>query len=262
MTHEKPKLPDPQSPAGLRDQVIFEATGIMPDPRGSIPAGEITALVAGAQARDPEAAQRLVATRLRWIYGKYVESEEVGERYDLEPADVLWMGSLATLEAARGIDTDEPDVPGLLHSRTPDIMGRLMTESKLLPAISDAGHKLTHARYKRQADLMTEAIVPVGDKSDVDQLAGLMEADPEEVAMEHALPDVIGEAMEVLGFTERYVIAARFSVDVFSGHEPMTLSEVGRDLGLNREKVRRIQVKALKKLGFAYARLTGQPALT
>ena len=44
---------------------------------------------------------------------------------------------------------------------------------------------------------------------------------------------------------EREVVARRFGL---LGHETATLEEVGQEIGLTRERVRQIQVEALKRL--------------
>jgi RNA polymerase nonessential primary-like sigma factor len=55
----------------------------------------------------------------------------------------------------------------------------------------------------------------------------------------------IGEWLEELTDKQREVIARRFGL---SGYEGATLEEVGREIGLTRERVRQIQVEALRRL--------------
>jgi RNA polymerase primary sigma factor len=46
---------------------------------------------------------------------------------------------------------------------------------------------------------------------------------------------------------ERAIVSLRFGLE----GEPMTLEEIGRRLGVTRERVRQIEVQALRKLGEA-----------
>jgi RNA polymerase nonessential primary-like sigma factor len=48
-----------------------------------------------------------------------------------------------------------------------------------------------------------------------------------------------------LNTKQREVLARRFGL---LGYEPATLEDVGREIGLTRERVRQIQVEALKRL--------------
>ena len=48
-----------------------------------------------------------------------------------------------------------------------------------------------------------------------------------------------------LNSKQREVLARRFGL---LGYEPATLEDVGREIGLTRERVRQIQVEALKRL--------------
>ena len=55
----------------------------------------------------------------------------------------------------------------------------------------------------------------------------------------------INSWLEDLSEKQREVVARRFGL---RGHETSTLEEVGREIGLTRERVRQIQVEALKRL--------------
>jgi RNA polymerase primary sigma factor len=68
---------------------------------------------------------------------------------------------------------------------------------------------------------------------------------PESVAMVHFLKEDLETALSRLEIRERNVLERRFGL----GHEnPATLEEVGRALGLTRERVRQIEGAALRKL--------------
>ena len=55
----------------------------------------------------------------------------------------------------------------------------------------------------------------------------------------------IGVWLDELSDKQREVIARRFGL---RGYEASTLEEVGREIGLTRERVRQIQVEALRRL--------------
>ena len=59
------------------------------------------------------------------------------------------------------------------------------------------------------------------------------------------LHDAVSEFMAKLKPNEQRILRLRFG---FDGCEPQTLEEIGRLFGVTRERVRQIEVKALKKL--------------
>ena len=72
-------------------------------------------------------------------------------------------------------------------------------------------------------------------------------ADVEQDAVEE-LQRIIGENRAQLSEVERQVIQARFAVNRGEDATAMTLEEVGRVIGVTKERVRQIQNKALEKL--------------
>ena len=91
---------------------------------------------------------------------------------------------------------------------------------------------------------------------------------PDEAGDHHEGPDAAIEAdderrhllgrLKRLDDRERTIVSLRFGLD---GDDPMTLKEVGRRLGVTREWVRKIEVRAVKKLdGDAPAAETSKPA--
>ncbi len=59
------------------------------------------------------------------------------------------------------------------------------------------------------------------------------------------LKEKIREILKTLTPREEKVLKMRFGIDVASEH---TLEEVGKDFSVTRERIRQIEVKALKKL--------------
>jgi RNA polymerase nonessential primary-like sigma factor len=90
--------------------------------------------------------------------------------------------------------------------------------------------------------------VPLGPDSDrslLDTIADQQVSDPAELLQDDDMRLSIAEWLEELSDKQREVIARRFGL---AGYEGATLEEVGREIGLTRERVRQIQVEALRRL--------------
>lgn len=89
---------------------------------------------------------------------------------------------------------------------------------------------------------------PVGE-DDESYLGDLIEdaqsVDPLHAASQHLLRDEVRGALDTLTERERQVLQLRFGL--LNG-EPTTLKEVGRELGITRERARQIEAEALAKL--------------
>lgn len=92
---------------------------------------------------------------------------------------------------------------------------------------------------------MDTPIGPDSDKSLVDTVPDIHETDPSQLLQESDIRDNIGKWLEALPEKQREVLSRRFGL---RGYESSTLEEVGREIGLTRERVRQIQVEALKRL--------------
>ncbi len=95
---------------------------------------------------------------------------------------------------------------------------------------------------------VTSVDVPMGPSSDkaiVDSVADQNASDPAELLQDSDLNDSIDAWLGELTEKQREVLARRFGL---RGHEISTLEEVGKEIGLTRERVRQIQVEALKRL--------------
>ncbi len=90
---------------------------------------------------------------------------------------------------------------------------------------------------------------PVGDEEDSrlgDFIRDDNAPDPEEAVSEIMINDKLYEVMEeLLSDRDRLVISMRYGLN---GGEAHTLEEVGRFLGVTRERVRQIEAKAMKRL--------------
>mgnify|MGYP003683153159 CR=1 FL=1 len=95
---------------------------------------------------------------------------------------------------------------------------------------------------------VTSMDVPIGqssDKSLVDTIPDQHVSDPASLLQDSDLSESIDGWLTELTEKQREVVARRFGL---RGYEMSTLEEVGREIGLTRERVRQIQVEALKRL--------------
>ncbi len=97
-------------------------------------------------------------------------------------------------------------------------------------------------------DRVSSVDVPVAQDSDqvlLDTLADTHALNPSDILQGEDLSNSIDLWLGDLTLKQREVVVRRFGL---RGHEPATLEEVGREIGLTRERVRQIQVEALKSM--------------
>jgi RNA polymerase primary sigma factor len=89
---------------------------------------------------------------------------------------------------------------------------------------------------------------PVGDDGDA-ELSDFIEdaaaVDPFVIVSEDARREELHRALTLLDDRERMVVVLRYGLN---GNQPRTLSDVGKELGVTRERVRQIEHRALSKL--------------
>jgi len=86
---------------------------------------------------------------------------------------------------------------------------------------------------------------PSSDKSILDTIADERVSDPSEELQSQDIHSNLDQWIEELPEKQREVLSRRFGL---RGYETSTLEDVGREIGLTRERVRQIQVEALKRL--------------
>jgi|GEM_PF-913546 len=89
---------------------------------------------------------------------------------------------------------------------------------------------------------------PVGDSEDTylkDFIEGENDYTPVDAVVNDDLKEKVREVLKSLTPREEKVLKMRFGIDVASEH---TLEEVGKDFSVTRERIRQIEVKALRKL--------------
>jgi len=104
------------------------------------------------------------------------------------------------------------------------------------------------SRMFRLNELVSSMDVPLdkeGYRTFVDTIADSHPSDPEELVEDEDLISSIEACLTELSDKQREVIARRFGL---RGNDTSTLEEVGREIGLTRERVRQIQVEALHRL--------------
>jgi len=84
-----------------------------------------------------------------------------------------------------------------------------------------------------------------GERPLLDMIPDENNVDPSEVLQEETVHSNINDWLEKLESKQREVLVRRFGLH---GHEKSTLEEVGLELGVTRERVRQIQMEALRRL--------------
>jgi len=115
-------------------------------------------------------------------------------------------------------------------------------------------------RMLKLNERVTSIDVPMGYDSDrnvVENITGDNITDPSELLQNDNLHGSLTDWLSELSEKQREVIARRFGL---LGYEMSTLEDVGREIGLTRERVRQIQVEALKRMRSIMEKegLTGQ----
>ncbi|HEX2035060.1 MAG TPA: sigma-70 family RNA polymerase sigma factor [Chloroflexota bacterium] len=89
---------------------------------------------------------------------------------------------------------------------------------------------------------------PLGDDSDAvlgDVVPDAQAEEPADVAARQLLKKEVGNLLAELSARERRILELRYGL---GSHEPLTLQEIGQEVGLTRERVRQIEGEALDKL--------------
>ena len=103
-------------------------------------------------------------------------------------------------------------------------------------------------RMLKLNERVTSIDAPIGHESDrtiVETIADLRVSDPSEILQDSNLRNSVNRWLDDLSEKQRDVIVRRFGL---RGHETATLENVGAEIGLTRERVRQIQVEALRRL--------------
>lgn len=128
--------------------------------------------------------------------------------------------------------------------------------------VQEHGREPSHAELAKELNLDEKKIkniikiskepisleTPVGDSEDAsikDFIENENEYSPSDTVAYNDLKERVREVLKTLTPREEKVLKMRFGIDVASEH---TLEEVGKDFSVTRERIRQIEVKALRKL--------------
>jgi RNA polymerase primary sigma factor len=124
-------------------------------------------------------------------------------------------------------------------------LGRQPTLEEVADEASLTEQQVLEVRAAARASTSLDA--PIGDEEDAvlgDFVAG-DEPLPEDAVDVELRRQVLRQALLSLPDRERQVVTMRYGLD---GDEPRTLEEIGRQLGLTRERVRQIELDSLRRL--------------
>lgn len=228
----------------------------------------------------PEARERMIRANLRLVVA-------IAKRYNgrgLPLQDLIEEGNLGLLKAVEGFDPEQGARfstyaawwikqainRALINAVQPihipaymvELVARWKRASRELegqlgraPSIDElAEHMELPARKVRIVRKAVRACQrPAGSEgADEDSLTlGQMLADdrsppPDEQILGRDELQTIQQLLEVVGDREARILRLRYGLD---GHEPMTLKEIGAQIGLTRERVRQLEIQALNRLG-------------
>jgi RNA polymerase primary sigma factor len=238
---------------------------------------EEAALAARIREGDETAWEELVGCNLRLVIS--IARNYTGR--GLEFTDLIQEGNLGLMRAARGFDADfgtkfstyatwwiKQAIGRAIANKASSIRvpihaveqerilngarNHLQTTTGREPSIEELGEFVGKSAQEIRTVLSTRKTVVSYDvpisSEEADSLSDLLpdeaETNVEHLFMEDALKDSVRSLLEILTERERYVIERRYGLDCRCA----TLAEIGQEIGVTRERVRQIQISALRKL--------------
>ena len=187
---------------------------------------------------DREALDALVCANLRFVVSMAKKYQARG----VALADLIDEGNIGLMRAARKFD-ERKGIKFISYAVwwiRQAILQERAEQSRVVRV------PLYRARAVSQAQLSLDA--PVAS-SDDGQLLEYLPDDimprPDEQALKNSLAESLESAMALLRPREVHIIRLYFGL---GGEEPLTLEEIGAQLGITRERVRQIRDRALRRM--------------
>ena len=125
-------------------------------------------------------------------------------------------------------------------------LGREPSEDEIARAAELSPDAVTETLgLARKTVSMHEPVGEEGDSELGDMIADPDAGNPEELAEAHLRHERLRDGLARLGERKRLILELRFGLD---GQDPRNLEEIGRIVGLTRERVRQLEAEALREL--------------
>src|SRR6266516_2925110 len=125
-------------------------------------------------------------------------------------------------------------------------LGREPTVEEIAEGMDISQEEVAKTLSISQAHLSLDApLTPGEDNKLLDYLPDTTNPGPDDQIFEHALTESIESVLATLKEREARILRLYFGLE---GQEPMTLEEIGSQLGITRERVRQLKEKALARL--------------
>jgi len=232
-----------------------------------------------AKKGDKEALKKLVEGNLRFVIN--IAKNFMG--WGVPLVDLIAAGNLGLIEAAKRFDPDKnvkfisyavwwirqaimqtifqqtgavriPIKESLFISKVKEAYDRLKEQLEREPTIEELAKELKVSPRKIKNALAVVRMpvsldMPIGEEGEemtlLDVLSKSGTEDIEKELIEESLHKDLESLLNALDERERKIIELRYGL---TGEEPKTLTEVGDEIGISRERVRQLEQRALKKL--------------